>query len=213
MPVTTREERRQQRKYERQAAQRKAARSATVRRNAVLIGGVALVIAIAIAVIILAGRRGSSDQAVTGPGTHFDDPVTASGGLYQHIPSTQPIQYDHYPPNHGNHYDTPRPWGSYDTPVPDAFFVHNLEHGGIVVLYNCPNGCADVATQLKNLPSTLPKDPRFGEVKVVVSPYDKSDHLISLVAWDWEQDLDSYDFDAIKAFYQAHVDKGPEQIP
>lgn len=211
MSVTTREERRQQRKYERQAAQRKAARDASVRRNAFLIGGIVLLIAVAVAVVILASRRGP-DQ-VTGPGTHFDDPVTASGGLYQHIPSTQPIEYDHYPPNHGNHYDTPRPWGSYDTQVPDAFFVHNLEHGGIVALYNCPTGCPDVAAQMKNLPNTLPKEPKFGEVKVVVSPYDKSDHLITMVAWDWQEDFDSFDLEGIRAFYQAHVDKGPEQIP
>ena len=212
MPVSTREERRQQRKYERQAAQRKAERQATVRRNAILIGGIAVAVIIVAAIFVLAGRR-DSGQTANLPGTHFDDPTTASGGLYQHIPDTQPINYDHYPPNHGNHYDTPRPWGAYDSPVPDGYFVHNMEHGGVVVLYNCQTPCPDLQTQMKNLPNMLPKEPRFGEVKVIVSPYTRSDHLISLVAWDWEQDLDSYDFDTIKAFYQAHVDKGPEQIP
>ncbi|MBV9119370.1 MAG: DUF3105 domain-containing protein [Chloroflexi bacterium] len=215
MPTTAREDRRQQRKYERQAALRKAEKRDKVRRWSFLGGGLALVVIGAIVIAFLATRGGGSGTAAAPllPGEqHFNDPVTASGGLYKHVPDTQPVKYDQTPPNHGDHYDTPMPWGAYDSPVPEGRFVHDLEHGGIDVLYHCPTGCADVVTQLKNLMTTLPKE-HFGEVKAVVTPYDKGTHLISLIAWDYELDLDAYDFNTIKAFYDEHVDKGPEQIP
>ena len=209
MPVSTREDRRQQRKLDREEAQRRSERSAKVRRNRLIGGGVAILVLGCVALGISLSRR-APDAPL--PGQHSNDPTTAAGQLYQHIPATQAITYDHYPPNHGNHYDTPRPWAAYDTQVPDGYFVHNLEHGGIVVLYHCPTGCAATVTQLKGLFNTLPKD-HFGEVKLVVSPYDKTTHQITLLAWDYEQDLDSFDLKAIQAFYNGHVDQAPEKIP
>src|SRR5690242_14027454 len=100
MATSTREERRLQRKAERQAAQRKAARSANLRRNVILGGVGALVIVLAI-VVVLAARGGQGSPGQPLPGTHYDDPRTASGQLYQHIPDTEPISADpagHYPP-------------------------------------------------------------------------------------------------------------------
>ena len=212
MATSTREERRLQRKAERQAAQRKATRGANLRRNVILGGVGALVIVLAIVVVFAArGGQGASGQPL--PGAHFDDPRTASGQLYSHIPDTQPITADpagHYPPVFGNHYDTWRPPGVYDSPIPEGNFIHDLEHGGIVILYNCPSGCADEINQFRGLVTSLPRSRDFNEVKLVVSPNSKIQHPIALLAWDYEQDLDAYDADAIRAFYVAHLDKGPE---
>ncbi|HEY8694072.1 MAG TPA: DUF3105 domain-containing protein [Chloroflexota bacterium] len=211
MPVSTREDRRLQRKTERHAAQRKVARGANVRRNAVLGAVGAVVIAAAIVIVIALRGRGTADTSL--PGTHFNDPKTASGQLYTHIPDTEPIAADpasHYPPVFGNHYDTPRPLGVYDSPIPEGNFIHDLEHGGIVILYNCPSGCPDEVSQFRGLLTSLPRSAQFNQVKLVVSPNAKIDHHIALLAWDYQQDLDSFDATAIRAFYQAHLDKGPE---
>ena len=212
MATSTREDRRLQRKADRQAAQRKAARSANLRRNLTLgvIGAVVVMVAIVVVLFAHPGQ-GSSGQAL--PGTHYDDARTASGQLYAHIPDTQPITADpagHYPPVFGNHYDTPRPPNVYDSPVPEGNFIHDLEHGGIVILYNCPSGCPDEVNQFKGLLNSLPRSRDFNEVKLVVSPNSKIQAPIALLAWDYEQDLQSYDADAIRAFYVAHLDKGPE---
>jgi hypothetical protein len=215
MPVSTREERRLQRKTERLAAQRKATRSANVRRNAIFGGVGVVVLAVAIVIVVFAHGQGTS-QVQTLPGTHFNDPTTAAGQLYQHIPDTQPITADpagHYPPVFGNHYDTPRPPGVYDSPIPEGNFIHDLEHGAAVILYNCPSACPDEVAQYKGLLTSLPRSSQFNEVKLVVSPNNTIDHHIALLAWDYEQDLDSYDAAAIRAFYQAHLDKGPEHAP
>lgn len=210
MPSSVREERRLQRKAERQAAQRKAVRGANVRRTA-LFAGIGVVILVVVVAIVFVVRNQAPPQTL--PGTHFDDPKTAAGQLYTHIPDTQPITADpagHYPPVFGNHYDTPRPPGVYDSPVSEGNFIHDLEHGAVVILYNCPSGCADEVNQFRGLLTSLPRSRDFNEVKLVVSPNSKIQHPIALLAWDYEQDLESYDVDAIRAFYQAHVDKGPE---
>ena len=55
--------------------------------------------------------------------------------------------------------------------------------------------------------------PGFNEVKLVVSPDTKIQHQLAVLAWDYELDLDSFDGGAIRAFYQAHVDRGPEKAP
>jgi hypothetical protein len=215
MPVTTREERRQQRKVERQEAQRRAVRSSTRRRNSLLAIGAIVVVAIVV-VIAFAARQGSSASNANLPGTHFNDPVTASGQLYKHIPDTQPITTDpagHYPPVFGDHYDTWRPPGIYDVPVPEGNFIHDLEHGGMVVLYNCPSGCPDAINQLHGMLTSLPKSSQFGEVKLVVSPNSKIQHQFALLAWDYEQDLDTFDAQAVRDFYVAHLDRGPEKAP
>ncbi|HLY66785.1 MAG TPA: DUF3105 domain-containing protein [Chloroflexota bacterium] len=213
MPVSTREERRQQRKQDRHEAQRRAARSANTRRNIGLGGLGAVVVAVAIVVVMLA-RRGGSGVDLNLPGTHFTDTKTASGQLYEHIPETEPVTTDpagHYPPVFGNHYPIWRPPGAYDSPIPEGYFLHDLEHGGIVVLYNCPSGCDDAVNQLKSMVTSLPKEAQFGEVKFVVSPNTKISHQFAILAWDWELDMDQFDADTVRTFYHDHVDKGPEQ--
>jgi hypothetical protein len=216
MAVSSHENRRQQRKVQRQAAQRRTARGATLRRNVVIGLGAVLLIAVAVLIVLLTRRGGAASPSNIPGETHFDDPVTARGQLYQHIPDTQPVTADpngHYPPTFGNHYDTPRPPRMYDSPVPEGNFVHDLEHGGIVVLYNCPSGCPDLVSQLRGLLTSLPRDSQFNEVKLVVAPDSKIEHQLAVLAWDYELDLDTFDAGTIRAFYQAHVDRGPEKAP
>ncbi|HEX6513041.1 MAG TPA: DUF3105 domain-containing protein [Chloroflexota bacterium] len=213
MPVNAREERRLQRKAQRQAVQRSTARSVAVRRNAVL-GAGAIVLVAAVVLIFILVRGQSATPAVPGE-THFNDPVTNSGQLYQHIPDSQPIPADpagHYPPVFGNHYAEWRPPGIYDSPVPEGNFIHDLEHGGIVILYNCPSGCPELVNQLKGLLTSLPKSSQYNEVKLVISPNTKIQHQLALLAWDYEKDLDSFDESAIRQFYTAHLDRGPEHV-
>ncbi len=173
--------------------------------------GIVAAVVIGIAAVFAVNKQSSAPQAVPGE-QHVPDPLTAQGQLYTHIDEGTPIQYDSYPPVFGNHYPTPKAWQAYDSPVLEGYFVHNLEHGGIVALYHCPSGCPDVVNQLKNLYTTLPQD-KFNEVKLLVSPYDKETHQIAMLAWDYRLEMDTLDLNLVKAFYLAHVDRGPELIP
>ena len=202
------------------AAARQRARD---RRNLFIIGGILGTAAIVILVVALALRHQEQQsnvnrlpfQTVTGtvgqeipdegPATHVD-------------PSTTPT-YKFYPPTSGPHYSlqgsAPVPWQTIDNLV-EGQFVHNLEHGGIAILYNCPSGndCTTLKTQLENYVKNLaPADPPFGEVKLVMTPYSKGmQKKIALVAWHYVDFLDAYDQNEITRFYENHVDKGPEPI-
>src|SRR2546430_351825 len=66
-------------------------------------------------------------------------------------------------------------WQKIDNLV-EGQFVHNLEHGGIAILYNCPSGndCTALKNQLENYVKNLaPAEPQFGKVKVVMTPYSR----------------------------------------
>ncbi len=68
---------------------------------------------------------------------------------YQHLPVCTPITYATNPPSGGNHWPIWANYTQFTTPVPREMYVHDLEHGGIVLTYNCPNGCQDVVAALQ----------------------------------------------------------------
>jgi cell division septation protein DedD len=135
-------------------------------------------------------------------------------GNRQHYPQGSPIQYRNRPPSSGDHYDNTSGYGVFQRDIPAGNFVHTLEHGGIVVLYNCPQGCPDVVQQLQDVYNSAPSSQAFpGTKKMAVIPYTDMDPKIAVVAWGWEDDMDTVDKDRILSFYRAHVDRGPEQAP
>ena len=79
-----------------------------------------------------------------------------------HISQPSKVTYNHDPPTSGCHYSlgigkAPISPGVYDKHVDPEYWVHNLEHGYIVVLYNCPSGCpADIAALTRWLTGTHP---------------------------------------------------------
>jgi hypothetical protein len=134
----------------------------------------------------------------------------AVAGVGQHVPEGQPVQYNSVPPVGGAHWPTPAGWGVSPTQIPDERAVHNLEHGGIVIDYNAIS--ADDLTKLTALLSTYPRD-RYGEVKIVVQPYDKIGRGIALTAWGWREFLPAYDDHAIHSFLDAHMNRCCEAVP
>jgi hypothetical protein len=148
-------------------------------------------------------------------------PVQAQGhqvpieGNRQHLPQGQPIPYRNRPPSSGDHYDTPAGYGFFQREIPTGNWVHDLEHGGIVVLYR-PDLCDQTCqSQLLDVYNSAPSSQLFpGTRKMLVIPYQDMDHAIAAVAWGWVDEMDQtqpVDKDRILAFYRAHVDRGPEQ--
>lgn len=134
---------------------------------------------------------------------------------HTHVAEGSFVQYQHNPPSSGSHYPAPTNWGVYNTPVPPGLFVHNLEHGGITVLYDCPSGCPAIVSQLDDAFKNFPVE-KFGEVKLVVSPYHPLPEgaKVTALAWDVEYDFtQGFDENQLLAFYQQHVDHGREDVP
>lgn len=106
--------------------------------------------------------------------------------------------------------------------------MHNLEHGGVVILYQClqpetnaggatlietPLYCPDTQTPVQQFISSAPRDAIFKEVKIVATPYPVRGHRFAMLAWGWRLFMDSWDAGLAERFYEAHVDNGPERIP
>lgn len=129
-----------------------------------------------------------------------------------HVQQGTPVPYQEYPPASGPHWPQWAPWGVYTEPIPEEMFVHNLEHGGIVILYKCPNPCPDVARQLEETFAALPKS-KYGHVKVVVSPNPRIKTRFTLLAWTRIDEFERFDRERILRFVRAWQDKGPEDVP
>lgn len=121
------------------------------------------------------------------------------------------IAYNSNPPSSGPHYAQPADWGVKDSEIADETLVHNLEHGGILILYK-PGLSDHQLTELKQIAAGLPQS-GFGNIKVILAPRAKNDRNISLVAWTVTYHLDQPDEKLIRQFYETYVDKGPEQVP
>jgi hypothetical protein len=209
---------RQQQRQE--AAARQRARD---RRNLFIIAGILVTAAFAILIVALALNHAS--QVANQNRLPFQ---TVSGTVGQKVPdegrnhvdpSTTPT-YAFYPPASGPHYSAggiaPVPWQTIGA-LQEGQYIHNLEHGGIAILYDCPSGsdCTTLKNQLENYVKNLaPIEPTFNKVKMVMSPYTRGmQKRVALLAWDYIEFLDGYDQAEITRFYENHVDQGPEQIP
>jgi hypothetical protein len=77
----------------------------------------------------------------------YGKPLPAGTGVEEEVPdegakhvTVADIPYQHIPPASGPHYDTPAQWEFNTSEVPEGTWVHNLEHGGLVLLYQCDTG-------------------------------------------------------------------------
>src|SRR5262245_4814139 len=73
------------------------------------------------------------------------------------------------PPSSGPHCGEWRPPGVYPQAVPRCNWIHDLEHGYIMLLYNCPGGCPDVVQQLTALVPRI-RDPDCAQRRVILTP-------------------------------------------
>src|SRR3990167_11355106 len=54
-----------------------------------------------------------------------------------HVPEGTVVEYNSTPPTSGPHYEQWEKPGVYDRMLPDGRLIHSLEHGYIVISYNC----------------------------------------------------------------------------
>jgi len=96
--------------------------------------------------------------------------------------------------------------------MPREKWMHNLEHGGIVLLYNCPSGCSNVLDALTNIRLSQPPD-KYNVIRILVVPDAKMPHQVAAVSWGWRWQGDTVDTAAIQCFINARYDRAPESLP
>ena len=132
-----------------------------------------------------------------------------------HVGSCSAVTYTTNPPTSGPHYPTWAAFKVYGSPVPRGFYVHSMEHGAVVVQYNCPSGCdADVAALVAYLDSR-PPDPLCVaplENRFIVTPDPLLDVPFAASAWGASLKAQCFDLPALGAFIDAHYAKAPENF-
>jgi hypothetical protein len=169
----------QQKQARRLAEERRKAelRRAARRRNLLTVG-IAALVAVAIAALVVSER--SAENAPIGVSESEarcsrvrESPATSR----EHIPEgSQHEPYNSSPPTNGPHYANPAQAGFYPSPLPPEQLVHNLEHGQIVIWY-APDAPDEVKEDIEALVGEQP-------IATVASPYEgELEGNFALTAW------------------------------
>ena len=132
-----------------------------------------------------------------------------------HVSECSSIDYPTAPPVSGDHYPVWAAYGSYDYEIPAGYLVHNLEHGAIVLSYDCPDGCAEEVSAARAHIEGLPTDPRCSadvSHQVVLAPSNSLGSRWAGAAWGFALRAECFDADAFRTFYEEHVGRGPEDL-
>lgn len=195
------------RRARRRAARHERQRAARTMRRLRLAGmallGAAVVAALAVLVIAI-GR---------GPDTEATQRIRIENEGRRHVDEGSVVEYQADPPASGDHYPVWSRYGVFEEPVNPGYWVHNLEHGAIVLLYACTDDCARLRADIGKVHASLP-DGAFGEVKLLATPYEgELDTPFMLIAWNWQEPFDEFDAGRIESFYREFLDRGPERAP
>lgn len=93
----------------------------------------------------------------------------------RHIPEDQTPVYHNNPPVSGEHYPIWAKWQIYTRTVPRGYWVHNLEHGGVIFLYRQssttgPDASPSIVAALRSVYNRIPLDAPCDHRRVVVTP-------------------------------------------
>jgi hypothetical protein len=127
----------------------------------------------------------------------------------RHLGEGEPApKYKTNPPTSGNHSPNPLADGAYlDAPQP-VNFVHSMEHGRIIIMYD-PKLPEEQQLELRGLYDTEYSG-------ALMFPYPDMPYAVAAVAWQNYLGCKKYDgtatLDAIRAFGIEHFGEGPEDV-
>src|SRR3989344_3556193 len=158
-----------------------------------------------------------------------------------HVPIGEKVDYNSNPPTSGKHYEDWERAGVYDQPKDDRNLVHSLEHGYVIMSYNCgikltlipevfAHGLdesvfeATGSATTSALPNTFNSEDchklvdqltsvfeKKGKLRLIVVPRPNLDSKIALTAWNYLDKLDDFDEQRIINFIDAYLNQGPEK--
>ncbi len=117
-------------------------------------------------------------------------------------------KYKSDPPTSGPHLPSIARWGIHESPVPKELQVHNLEDGGVLVQYNCPQTNPECKTLIEKLAQIVR---RYDHA--ILASYPEMSHKIALTAWSRIDKFNEFDEKRIVRFIDAyiHIDHHPKK--
>jgi hypothetical protein len=130
-----------------------------------------------------------------------------------------PFVYTYCPPASGNHYAAqglgpiqPRVYKPSDKVGPPNW-VHNLEHGALVVLYrsDSPGATPDGQAAFNDFYNTFPPSPICkvpkGAISPVIAAFDQMPHPYAALVWGRVLYMDTWDPDLVRRFYATESER------
>jgi len=199
----TKKELRRQRRLEENSQ-----RAREQRRQGVLVwGGLGAITLVTLVVVFQAINPANQ------PGTFVRD----QGNRHLSKADEPHIQYNSIPPTSGDHMPSLWQWGISREQIPDPWQLHNLEDGGVILQYDCPESCPELEAQLTELATQVLSDPslvnpRTNSTHFILAPYSgiraapaSGGKPIALTAWTRIQYFDQAEADAMMRFIRAYI--------
>jgi hypothetical protein len=136
-----------------------------------------------------------------------------------HVATGTSVKYTYCPPASGSHYSATgqgpidaRVYGPNDRAIPEGW-VHNLEHGALVLLYKCPgDACSDTGqAALQQLWANWPASPichkPAHEIGPVIARFDDMAYPYAALVWDQILPLQTLDNQQILAFFSQQAER------
>ena len=142
-----------------------------------------------------------------------------------HVAVGSKVTYTYCAPASGSHYNVPgtagpipaRVYGPNDSVIPQGW-IHNLEHGALVVLYQgtSTGATADGQAQLKAFYDAFPPSPvcglQKGQLGPVIARFDQMSTPFQAIVWGRVLQLQTFDQAQIMAFWNQWGERtNPEQ--
>ncbi|MBI2913179.1 MAG: DUF3105 domain-containing protein [Chloroflexi bacterium] len=159
----------------------------------------------AIALLTLAACGGGSSSDGDVPSGYPYPVQTFADQGRDHLTTGQ--TYDGYnsdPPTSGPHAPSAASWGVSSLELPKEVPVHNMEHGGVVVWYNCQGGpqpLDDTACQqLRGRLAAIVQEFVGQKKEVLMTSYSPMEHRVALTAWRTLDAFDEFDEARVRLF-------------
>jgi len=158
------------------------------------------------------GACGDGNTAV--PGQCGPGAVDVENEGWSHVQEGAAITWRHNPPASGPHYPVWARYAIHDKVVARGYWVHNLEHGAVVLLYR-PDAQADAIAALKQAYAGLPDDPSCGTAgakRALLTPDPLLPTPVAAVAANAVLAGDLLTTEQIRDFATRCRAKGPEDV-
>jgi hypothetical protein len=135
----------------------------------------------------------------------------------EHVPQATVIEWSTNPPASGPHFQL---WASYDRSYDSlerGFWLHNAEHGAIVLAYRCDEGCAPEIAELEDVVRQYPVDPMCEtpvkrRALVVNDPLLPDGVPFAAIAWGVTYTATCVDPVALSQFHSDFYARAPENF-
>jgi Protein of unknown function (DUF3105) len=180
------------------------------RRTRLIFIGLAALIAVGAAAIGIGFIMSGGDDSSSGPSTSGDCTLeTFDAQEARHVEELpDDYEYNSTPATSGLHNPTTAIWNLYTEPVPQINYVHNLEHGGLVIQYGSDVPDADVGA----LGDWYQQDTRGLIVAPLAPEMEEEDPTLAdkivVTAWTHMLTCSSFDEDALDDFSDDY--RGPQ---